>query len=165
MQIPADSTNTHELQQGRFVQPFVKALRAVHRTQTASRCSCPQRLTTLFSSSFSCNASACTAEAIRNSGFDVCCHGWRWIKHFDLTEEEERDHIRRAVGSLVQTVGERPYGWYCRYGPSVNTRRLLVEEGGFLYDSDSYADELPFWQSADGKPHLVVPYSLTHNDG
>ena len=62
-------------------------------------------------------------------------------------------------------MGERPYGWYCRYGPSVNTRRLVAEEGGFLYDSDSYADELPFWQSVQGKPHLVVPYSLTHNDG
>ena len=99
------------------------------------------------------------------SGFDVCCHGWRWIKHFELTEAEEREHIRKAVASLQATVGERPLGWYCRYGPSVNTRRLVVEEGGFLYDSDYYGDELPFWKTVNGKPHLIVPYSLTNNDG
>ena len=56
-------------------------------------------------------------------------------------------------------------GWYCRYGPSVNTRRLVVEEGGFLYDSDAYDDELPYWVIESGRPHLVVPYSLVHNDG
>jgi len=105
------------------------------------------------------------AEKIRQMGYDVCCHGWRWIKHFELTEEQEREHIRLAIESLKKTIGERPLGWYCRYGPSVNTRRLVVEEGGFLYDSDSYADELPFWQTVEGKPHLVVPYSLTNNDG
>ncbi|MDR5805752.1 polysaccharide deacetylase family protein [Caballeronia sp. LZ001] len=105
------------------------------------------------------------AEAIRHSGFDVCSHGWRWIKHYDLSEEEEREHIRRAIESLERTTGERPYGWYCRYSPSVNTRRLLVEEGGFLYDSDYYGDELPFWKVVQGQPHLVIPYSLTTNDG
>ena len=62
-------------------------------------------------------------------------------------------------------MGERPLGWYCRYGPSVNTRRLVVGEGGFLYDSDYYGDELPFWKTVDGRPHLIVPYSLTNNDG
>ncbi|WP_419899449.1 allantoinase PuuE [Roseomonas sp. USHLN139] len=105
------------------------------------------------------------AAAIRDSGFDVCCHGWRWVKHWELSEAEEREHIRRAVDSLQKTVGNRPLGWYCRYGPSVNTRRLVAEEGGFLYDSDSYADELPWWLTVEGRPHLVVPYSLTHNDG
>ncbi len=105
------------------------------------------------------------AEAIRASGFDVCSHGWRWIKHADLTEAEEREHIRKAVASLEASVGERPLGWYCRYGPGTNTRRLLVEEGGFLYDSDYYGDELPFWKTVAGRPHLIVPYSLTNNDG
>jgi allantoinase len=105
------------------------------------------------------------AKAIRESGFDVCSHGWRWIKHFELSEDEEREHIRRAVASITATTGERPLGWYCRYGPSVNTRRLLVEEGGFLYDSDYYGDELPFWKTVSGKRHLIVPYSLTTNDG
>jgi peptidoglycan/xylan/chitin deacetylase (PgdA/CDA1 family) len=70
-----------------------------------------------------------------------------------------------AIESLARTTGERPYGWYCRYSPSVNTRKLLVEEGGFLYDSDYYGDELPFWKTVQGKPHLVIPYSLTTNDG
>ena len=98
------------------------------------------------------------AEAIRASGFDVCSHGWRWIKHYELTEAEEREHIRRAVASLEATVGERPLGWYCRYGPSVNTRRLVVEEGGFLYDCDYYGDELPFWRTVDGRaaPHRAL---------
>ena len=105
------------------------------------------------------------AHAIRTSGFDVCCHGWRWIKHFELSEAEEREHIAKAVKSLQATVGARPLGWYCRYGPGVNTRRLIVEEGGFLYDSDYYGDELPFWKTVNGKPHLIVPYSLTNNDG
>lgn len=105
------------------------------------------------------------AAAIREAGYDVCCHGWRWVKHFELPEAEEREHIRRAVASLERTVGHRPDGWYCRYGPSVNTRRLVVEAGGFLYDSDSYADELPWWVTVRGQGHLVVLYSLTHNDG
>jgi peptidoglycan/xylan/chitin deacetylase (PgdA/CDA1 family) len=61
-------------------------------------------------------------------------------------------------------MGARPLGWYCRYGPSLNTRNLLVEEGGFLYDSDAYDDELPYWTTVQGKPHLVVPYSLSTND-
>jgi putative urate catabolism protein len=105
------------------------------------------------------------ADAIRASGFDVCSHGWRWIKHYGLSEEVEREHIRLAIESLARTTGSRPQGWYCRYSPSVNTRRLLVEEGGFLYDSDYYGDELPFWKTVQGKPHLVIPYSLTTNDG
>src|SRR5262249_52921829 len=108
------------------------------------------------------NPAAC--EAIRAASFDVCSHGWRWIKHYELAEEEERRHIRLAIDSFSKTIGERPLGWYCRYGPSVNTRRLLVEEGGFLYDSDAYNDELPYWVTVEGRPHLVVPYSLGVND-
>lgn len=105
------------------------------------------------------------AAAIRELGHDVCCHGWRWIRHWELSEEEEREHIRRATASLQETVGARPLGWYCRYGPGINTRRLLVEEGGFLYDSDAYNDELPYWVRVGDRPHLVVPYSLVNNDG
>jgi putative urate catabolism protein len=108
------------------------------------------------------NPDACAAIAA--AGYDVCAHGWRWIKHYELGENEERDHIRRAVESIQRTTGERPLGWYCRYGPSVNTRRLLVEEGGFVYDSDCYNDELPYWVDVGGKPHLVVPYGLATND-
>lgn len=104
------------------------------------------------------------AAAIRESGNDICCHGWRWIEHFKLSHAEERDHIHKAVASLKETLGHRPLGWYCRHGPGEATRELLVEEGGFLYDSDAYNDELPYWTEVAGSPHLVVPYSLVHND-
>jgi len=104
------------------------------------------------------------AKAIAQARYDVCCHGYRWIEHFKLTRAEERKHIRLAIESLQKTVGERPLGWYCRYGPSVNTRELVVEEGGFLYDSDCYNDELPYWVEVGGKPQLVVPYTLDNND-
>lgn len=120
---------------------------------------------TVFGCALALERNPLAAQAIRAAGWDVCCHGWRWVRHFQLSEAEEREHIRKAVKSLEQTVGERPAGWYCRYGPSVNTRRLLVEEGGFTYDSDYYGEELPFWQTVEGKPHLVVPYTLTNNDG
>jgi allantoinase len=102
--------------------------------------------------------------AIKAAGYDICCHGWRWIEHFKLSEEEERRQIRLAIDSLQKTMGERPLGWYCRYGASVNTRKLLMEEGGFIYDSDSYNDELPFYVIAEGRPQLVIPYTLTNND-
>ncbi|MCW5746613.1 MAG: polysaccharide deacetylase family protein [Alphaproteobacteria bacterium] len=120
---------------------------------------------TVFGCALALERNKAAADAIRESGFDVCSHGWRWVRHFQLSEAEEREHVAKAVASLQRTVGERPAGWYCRYGPSVNTRRLLVEEGGFIYDSDYYGDELPFWQTVEGKPHLIVPYSLTNNDG
>lgn len=120
---------------------------------------------TIFGCALAMERNPAAAEAIRESGFDVCSHGWRWIKHFLLDEEEERQHIRKAVESIERTTGTRPLGWYCRYAPSVNTRRLVAEEGGFLYDSDYYGDELPFWKTVQGKSHLVIPYSLTNNDG
>lgn len=82
------------------------------------------------------------AAAIRTARFDVGCHGWRCEEHFDLSEAVERERIAGAVGSLTQTMGERPLGWYFSSRLGVNTRRLLVEEGGFLYDSDAYDDEL-----------------------
>lgn len=120
---------------------------------------------TIFGCALALERNPQAAEAIRRSGYDVCSHGWRWIKHFQLKEADEREHIRKAVESIARTTGERPYGWYCRYGPGLNTRRLVAEEGGFIYDSDYYGDELPFWKTVQGKPHLVVPYSLTNNDG
>jgi peptidoglycan/xylan/chitin deacetylase (PgdA/CDA1 family) len=120
---------------------------------------------TVFGCALALERNPVAAKAIRESGFDVCSHGWRWIKHFELDDATEREHIAKAVESITRTTGERPLGWYCRYSPSVNTRRLLAEEGGFLYDSDYYGDELPFWKTVQGKGHLVVPYSLTHNDG
>ena len=79
-----------------------------------------------------------------------------------IEADRARAWLSEAVASLVRTVGERPLGWYCRYAPSERTRRILVEEGGFLYDSDSYADDLPFWVNVDGHAHLVVPVFARH---
>jgi len=104
------------------------------------------------------------AADIVTRGWDVCAHGWRWEHHAELDETTERNRIARTVESLTRTVGQRPLGWYCRYSPGPNTRRLIAEEGGFLYDSDAYNDELPYWVGVAGRPHLVVPYSLVSND-
>jgi peptidoglycan/xylan/chitin deacetylase (PgdA/CDA1 family) len=104
------------------------------------------------------------AEAIKQHGFDLCCHGDRFIRHFLLTEEQERNAIARAVAGLEQAIGRRPLGWQSRYSPSQNTRALLVEHGGFLYDSDSYADDWPNWVKVGERPHLVIPHSFTNND-
>lgn len=104
------------------------------------------------------------ADAIRQSGFDLCCHGDRFIRHFLLSEDEERAAIARAVSGIEQAIGRKPLGWQSRYSPSRNTRALLVEHGGFLYDSDSYADDWPYWVRVGDKPHLIVPHSFTHND-
>ena len=104
------------------------------------------------------------SEEIKLRNYDVCGHGWRWEEHFELDNAAERERIRKAVVSIEKMTGTRPYGWYCRYAPSVNTRKLLIEEGGFLYDSDSYADELPYWVLVNEKPHLIIPYTLATND-
>jgi peptidoglycan/xylan/chitin deacetylase (PgdA/CDA1 family) len=104
------------------------------------------------------------ARYLRTSKLDVCAHGWRWEQHRGLSLEEERERISRTVRSIGSSIGSAPEGWYCRYGPSVNTRNLLVEHGGFSYDSDAYNDELPYWVRVGDQHHLVVPYSLTNND-
>jgi len=105
------------------------------------------------------------AAAIREQGHEACSHGYRWEDPWVFTPEQERERIDLAVESLARTCGERPYGWYTRYGPSIHTRRLLVEEGGFLYDSDAYNDDLPYFVDVAGKQHLVLPYTGTYNDG
>ena len=103
------------------------------------------------------------AAAMAEAGFEVASHGWRWIDYQEMPEDEEREHIRLAVAAIEETVGRRPVGWYTgRIGP--NTRRLVVEHGGFLYDADSYADDLPYWTHEFGRPHLIVPYTLDTND-
>jgi peptidoglycan/xylan/chitin deacetylase (PgdA/CDA1 family) len=119
---------------------------------------------TVFACALALERNAEVAATIREYDYDVCGHGWRWIRHPNLRPEEEREQIARAVRSIATTTGMPPAGWYCRYAPSPQTRRILVEHGGFLYDSDSYGDELPYWVEIDGKRHLVVPYSLTNND-
>ena len=119
---------------------------------------------TMFACAVALERNPEAAAAIRELGHDVCCHGYRWEPHQSLGVDLERQRIAAAVASLERTMGARPRGWYCRYGPSTDTRRLLVEEGGFTYDSDAYNDELPYWLDVGGRDHLVVPYSLAHND-
>jgi putative urate catabolism protein len=102
-------------------------------------------------------------QAMVEAGWEVASHGWRWIDYQYVSEQTEREHIQRAVEAITEVTGQRPVGWYTgRTSP--NTRRLVVEAGGFLYDSDSYADDLPYWTHAHGKPHLIIPYTLDSND-
>jgi peptidoglycan/xylan/chitin deacetylase (PgdA/CDA1 family) len=119
---------------------------------------------TVFACALALERSPDAAAAIASSGWDICCHGWRWVEMFRLSEGEQRQHIQLAVASLEKSVGQRPSGWYCRYAPAEATRRLLVEHGGFLYDSDAYNDDLPYWVDCAGRRHLVIPYSLAVND-
>jgi peptidoglycan/xylan/chitin deacetylase (PgdA/CDA1 family) len=119
---------------------------------------------TIFASAVAFEANPAVAKALAADGHDLCAHGWRWIEQWRLPESEERQQIAWAVESLTASFGSPPLGWYCRHGPSVNTRRLVVEHEGFLYDSDTYNDELPYHVRVDARDHLVVPYSLTYND-
>ncbi|MCU0945471.1 MAG: polysaccharide deacetylase family protein [Rubritepida sp.] len=103
-------------------------------------------------------AAACLAD-----GHEIVSHGQRWIDYGEVPEAVERAHICAAVDGLTRLTGARPLGWMTgRPGP--NTRRLVAEEGGFLYDRDSLADELPYWLDMPGGPHLVIPYSYEAND-
>ncbi|MCZ8516303.1 allantoinase PuuE [Paenibacillus filicis] len=103
-------------------------------------------------------------KAVVDGGHEVCSHGYRWEEVFRLSKEEEREHMKLAIESFTRTVGKRPVGWYCRYGPSVNTRELVVDEGGFIYDSDAYNDDVPYYKNVNGKKHLIVPYAPDAND-
>ncbi len=118
----------------------------------------------LFACARALAANPPAAAAIAANDWDICGHGYRWIKHYELEEAEERAQIAKAVALIRETTGKPTDGWYCRYAPSENTRRLVVENGGFLYDSDAYNDELPYWVRVGDRPHLVIPYSLTTND-
>ena len=103
------------------------------------------------------------AAEIAASGFEVACHGHRWIDYQFVAEEVERADVRRNVEAVTRLTGRRPVGWYTGR-PSPNTRRLVVETGGFLYDSDAYNDDLPYWTEVAGRRHLVIPYSFDNND-
>ncbi|MBN4098063.1 MULTISPECIES: allantoinase PuuE [Methylobacterium] len=102
-------------------------------------------------------------EAFLRDGHEIAGHGWRWLPYQDVPEAIEREHLARAVETIRSLTGETPLGWYTGRD-SPNTRRLVVEQGGFLYDSDSYADDLPYWVRVAGRDHLVVPYTLDTND-
>ena len=102
------------------------------------------------------------AETMARQGCDVVDHGWRWLDYHGIDEATEREHIRLSVETIRRLTGTRPIGWYIGT-PSANTRRLVVEEGGFLYDSDAYNDELPYWTYDYGRPHLIIPHTLDDN--
>jgi allantoinase len=101
--------------------------------------------------------------AFTELGHEIACHGLRWISYQETDENTERRHLAEAVEIIRELTGAAPVGWYTGRD-SPNTRRLVVEHGGFLYDADSYADDLPYWVSVAGHPHLVVPYTLDTND-
>jgi putative urate catabolism protein len=106
-------------------------------------------------------------EAFLRDGHEIASHGWRWLSYQEVDEATEREHLERAVAAFVALTGAPPLGWYTGRD-SPNTRRLVVEHGGFVYDADSYADDLPYWVrvacSRGPVPHLVVPYTLDSND-
>jgi putative urate catabolism protein len=102
--------------------------------------------------------------AMQDADWEIASHGLRWINYAEMSEAEERRHITTALELHEQATGHRPVGWYTgRMSP--NTRRLLAEQDGLLYDSDSFADDLPYWETANGAPQLVIPYTLDNNDG
>ncbi|MFY1638222.1 polysaccharide deacetylase family protein [Solwaraspora sp. WMMB335] len=119
---------------------------------------------TFFAAAEALEANPEVCAALRDSGHEVCAHGWRWAEEWTLDVDAQREAITHAVRSIEATCGQRPVGWYSRWMPSVDTRRLLVEEGGFRYDSNAYNDDLPYFVHVGEVPFLVVPYSLTFND-
>lgn len=100
--------------------------------------------------------------ALREEGHELAGHGYRWIDYRHFPEQQERDHIQQTVDLIEQASGRRPVGWYTGR-VSANTRRLLREEGSFLYDSDAYNDDLPYWHP-ERPAHLIIPYTLVNND-
>ena len=118
---------------------------------------------TVFAVAMALARNPAVADAVISAGHEICSHGYRWIDYRDVPEATEREHLHKAIELIKQLTGERPLGWYTGR-TSENTRRLVVEEGGFLYDADDYNDDLPFWTTVNGHQHLVVPYTLDAND-
>jgi peptidoglycan/xylan/chitin deacetylase (PgdA/CDA1 family) len=118
---------------------------------------------TFFAAAVALERNPAVAAKLASRGDEPAGHGYRWSNHFEMTRDQERDAIKLAIASIQETTGTRPVGWYCRE-MSTNTRELVVEEGGFEYDSDCYNDDLPYWTTILDRPHLVVPYSLVVND-
>ncbi len=103
------------------------------------------------------------ARAFVELGHEVASHGWRWIDYQHMDEATEREHIRLAIAAIEKTTGHKPQGWYTgRVSPQ--TRRLVAEEGGMLYDADAYSDDLPYWVKVGDRDQLIVPYTLDSND-
>ncbi len=102
-------------------------------------------------------------SAIKDSNFEVASHGYRWIDYQFVDEKIEKDHILKSYNIIKEIFGSYPKGWYAgRTSP--NTRRLVIENTDVIYDSDSYSDDLPYWEKVGDKKHLIVPYTLDNND-
>jgi len=102
-------------------------------------------------------------KALKSSNYEVASHGWRWIDYQNIKKSEEKKHMKMTINTHTKIFGERPLGWYTgRCSP--NTRDLVFEDGGFLYDSDSYSDDLPYWETRNNKKQLIIPYTLDNND-
>jgi peptidoglycan/xylan/chitin deacetylase (PgdA/CDA1 family) len=101
--------------------------------------------------------------AMKEAGWDIASHSLKWIEHRDMPEAEERWEIAEAIRVHTEVTGERPLGWYTGRS-SINTAKLVMEDGGFLYSCDSYADDLPYWIKGPKGPHLIIPYTLDAND-
>ncbi len=102
-------------------------------------------------------------EAIKNGNYEVACHGWRWIDYQNVKKSIEKKDMKLAIKTIKKIFGKRPLGWYTgRCSP--NTRDLVFDDGGFLYDSDSYSDDLPYWEYKKNKKQLIIPYTLDNND-
>jgi len=118
---------------------------------------------TIFAIAMALQRNPDVVEAALKNEFELCSHGLRWIDYQNISEGIEKEHLYKAIEIHKEATGERPLGWYTgRTSP--NTRRLIAEEGGFLYDADDYSDELPFWSKIENSPHLIIPYSLDSND-
>jgi allantoinase len=118
---------------------------------------------TVFAVAMALERNPDAARALAAQGHEVASHGWRWIDYQTVDEATEREHMHRAVEVIERLTGTRPLGWYTgRTSP--RTQRLVVEHGGFLYDADSYADDLPYWVKVGDQDHLIVPYTLDAND-
>jgi len=118
---------------------------------------------TVFAVAMALQRNPAVCDAVLEQGHEIAGHGLRWISYQAVDEDTERAHMQEAVEILTSLTGSAPLGWYTGRD-SPNTRRLVVEHGGFLYDADSYADDLPYWEVVGGTPHLVVPYTLDCND-
>ena len=118
---------------------------------------------TVFGVAMALERNPAAVEAFLQAGHEIASHGWRWINYQDVPEPIEREHMARAIEIQTRLTGERPLGWYTgRTSP--NTRRIVAEEGGFLYDADDYSDDLPFWVRIGAATQLIVPYTLEAND-
>ena len=118
---------------------------------------------TVFGVAKALEANPAAVEAMLSAGWEIASHGYRWIDYQYVPEAVEREHIARAIELHTALTGWRPQGWY-QGRTSPNTARLVVEEGGFTYDADSYADDLPYYDTRFGTPQLIVPYTLDVND-